>query len=326
MEQSNTHKQKEILMQIKKFDGFEDVQSEKLPKIRGVIKVDGVKLRRISSDHRLTSTLFLRDKKFFAKRWIDAHSVQELATSKMYSDLGVVVPPVTLVKLGRDLLEDGYGFGFRDDFATMSQDVESVESFMAKKAKDVLYDKKETLRAYGKFKWEVLYNYDLKREFLKYMTPECLEDLINVFLLDELRTDNDRHVGNYFFVKKPGAEKYESVIPFDFEHAELLMKGQTNKKDGFRSFVYTPYESATPQGFVTDTASLKSRMETIAELVNDGVLSACSIELLKNALGYDFPKLVKKINRETGSKAGKEHYDAVSRLWEYNNQMLDKEL
>ncbi|MBO5344687.1 MAG: hypothetical protein J6A51_02210, partial [Clostridia bacterium] len=122
-------------MQIKKFDGFEDVQSEKLPKIRGVIKVDGVKLRRISSDHRLTSTLFLRDKKFFAKRWIDAHSVQELATSKMYSDLGVVVPPVTLVKLGRDLLEDGYGFGFRDDFATMSQDVESVESFMAKKAK-----------------------------------------------------------------------------------------------------------------------------------------------------------------------------------------------
>ena len=78
-------------MQIKKFDGFEDVQSEKLPKIRGVIKVDGVKLRRISSDHRLTSTLFLRDKKFFAKRWIDAHSVQELATSKMYSDLGVVL-------------------------------------------------------------------------------------------------------------------------------------------------------------------------------------------------------------------------------------------
>lgn len=77
---------------------------------------------------------------------------------------------------------------------------------------------------------------------------------------------------------------------------------------------------------MTDTASLKSRMETIAELVNDGVLSARSIELLKNALGYDFPKLVKKINRETGSKAGKEHYDAVSRLWEYNNQMLDKEL
>ena len=308
------------------FDYFEDLSKHNLKERNGVIKVDGVKLRRFVGEFPVIINLVSKDKDFFEKRWGDAHSVQEIVASKMYNDLGIVTPPVSVVLTEDQKFLEKLKNRFNPNIATMSQDIKSIDGFFVDLAQHFHKVRSDRFETYPNYKWEVLYNSDLKKLFLSFMTPECLEELVNVFLLDELRTDVDRHTANYFLVKGFNSDRYEYVVPFEFEHVELLLKGDISGKDNFSGFLGTPYESTLPHSKRHDNLSYKRRIEEIIELVNDGVLSQNSINLIKSALGYDFPKLIKETNDKYKAKNGKKHYEAVSRLWEYNNEKLGKEL
>ena len=78
------------------------------------------------------------------------------------------------------------------------------------------------------------------------------------------------------------------------------------------------------------TMSYSKRIEMIKLMISKGLLSDSQIELLKNAINYDFPAVVKDTcnNLEKHTKESSRNYtiDTISRLWEYNHNQLDKEL
>ena len=47
--------------------------------------------------------------------------------------------------------------------------------------------------------WKVLYSFKIKDQLLEYMTEECFDKMIQMFLLDTLTAQGDRHNKNFFF-------------------------------------------------------------------------------------------------------------------------------
>ena len=93
--------------------------------------------------------------------------------------------------------------------------------------------------AYGRYKWQIFYDMDLRNRFLKFMTPECFNQLKNVFLVSEIRTDFDGHLENYFLYKKPNDNKFTGIIPIDLEEMNIF-NYCSGKKSEFNNFLYIP--------------------------------------------------------------------------------------
>ncbi len=238
-----------------------------------------------------------------------------VASSKMYRDVGILTPEVHLLKTENVKVAN-----------TIQQDLTAVEDIdMILAGSDLEYEKIEQ-SVYGHFKWKLFYEKDLENLFLQFMTPECLEQLKNIFLSDEVRTDVDRHAKNYFFYKQKGSDKYEGVIAIDLDQMIIYSYNIRSKRD-FENFLFSPYETETPQ-MRTDEVCYKQRIEDIRDLVQDGVLNDGNIETLRNVLNYDFPKQVRKVSKSQGlwGKNKKRVVDPIERLWDYNNQTLGKDL
>lgn len=253
--------------------------------------------------------------KYFMKSTSLEKALASVAASRMYGEIGINTPPVFMLKNF-----DSYSAN------TLQQSVFSFEDALITLASTDLEYAKIERKFFGKFKWQMFYDTGLIQEFLKYMTPECLEQLQNIFLVDEMRTDIDRLTKNYFFYKSPESKKYEGIVVIDLEQMTIF-NYCASSKDDFEAFILYPYQSATPQQ-VNDELCYKQRVNDIRELIQDGVLSANNIDTLKKALSYDFAKSLranmkgKMINPKTKNNI----ITPVSRLWDYNNNTIGKDL
>ena len=238
------------------------------------------------------------------------------ASSEMYRNIGIATPDVKIFCKKDD----------RDLVTTIQPDVTSLKDFETVLAADDKDYAKIASTLFSKNKWEIFYDESFKNRLLTFMTPECLEQLQNVFLVDELRTDNDRHAKNYFFYKNKQSKLYEGVIVIDLDNMQIFNYGVATKDD-FENFLYMQYGSATPQQS-TDFVSQKQRIKDIRELINEGVLNQKNIEVLTRALKFDFSKTVREIAKE--KKIDKKQKNlilrTVDRLWEYNRETVGKDL
>ena len=249
------------------------------------------------------------------KRPGNQQAVASIAASRMYGDLGIATPPVFILKSPEKYTTN-----------TIQQDVTIIDNVFTTLAKNELAFEKINKQLYGKFKWQMFYDSSLVREFLKFMTPECLEQLQNVFLLDEIRTDSDRHSENYFFYRGKNSDKHEGVVVIDLEN---MMVFNYCGKNGysFKDFLVMPYASATPQ-LENDYKPYIERVRDIREMIQDGVLSEKNIEALVGALKYDYPEEVRKVAKERNlyGKEKRATTEPVDELWEYNNKTIGKDL
>ena len=157
------------------------------------------------------------------------------------------------------------------------------------------------------------------------MTPACLEEYINMFLLDELRTDIDRHTGNYILYKNPEDKLWQGIIPFDLENIKILNSYIHSKKD-FESFIYEYYATMTPL-YYQDSDYYLNRINHLRTAYADGVLSEGNIATIKTALNYDLPSQISDTcNNPYLKRYRKSTYDTYSRLWDFNRQTIGKEL
>ena len=239
-----------------------------------------------------------------------------VVSSQMYRQVGINTPQVCLLgtedkKVVNTIQEDVTG-------------IASVETILA--FYDTLYNAKIDSVGFGRFKWQIFYDRSIEEMFLKFMTPNCLEQLKDIFLADELRTDIDRHLENYFLVKRKGSEKYEGIIVVDLDQMIIYNYCGTGKDD-FENFLMYPYASHTPQ-VVVDRACYKQRVVDLCELIQDGVLSDGNIETLKKILQTDFPKdLMQACKKQRLSRRVLNNVvNPVEYLWEYNNQTVGREL
>ena len=253
--------------------------------------------------------------KFVIKHSNAPKGILSVATSKIYKKAGIQTPQVHLLRTEEKVVVN-----------TIQEDVLNINGFethlAAKDAEFMEIDKK----FYGKFKWQLFYDRGLENLFLQFMTPECLEQLKNLFLADELRTDVDRHTMNYFFYKRKGSDKYEGIIAIDLDQMIIYNYCGTKKED-FENFLIYPYHSATPQ-IVEDKVCYKQRVADIREAIQDGVLSEGNIETIKTILKSDFPGEVKRVCKTQRLQRMYRNRAVVplERLWEYNNETIGKDL
>ena len=238
-----------------------------------------------------------------------------IASSSMYNSVGILTPKIHLINDKN-----------RFDATTLQQDVSEIDFLETILAGSDFEYTKIINNFYEKIKWSLFYDTNLIFNLLKFMTPECLDQLKNIFLIDELRTDIDRHTKNYFFYKQKGSDKYEGIIVIDLEQMAIYFYCEDGK-DGFLNFLTTPYESSTPQQKFDYTCYMQ-RVRDMRELIQDDVLSENNLEILSNALNYDFPGDVKNAvqNKKLHGKAKKKIVDPIKRLWEYNQNTIGKDL
>lgn len=256
--------------------------------------------------------------RYFAKDLSEIRSIAEIASSQMYNDIGVTTPPVSTIELPQKGIFKG------DNTVLVNQDLNSIGGLKFTQAIKFFNNKEITNYVYStgnrKDRWESLYNSDTRRIFEKYMTRECFDDLISLMLVDELRSERDRHSGNFFFYQSKGSNKFEGVVPIDNE----MMAVADN--ESFEDFLYTQYSAPTILG-TSDRKDYLSRIRDIKELIQDGVLTRSQINLIRKEINYDLPKVVKDVGSKSAFKRDrKKTYDLIAPLWEYNHSELGREL
>lgn len=303
-------------MNKKVFEYFEDINKRKLKKRYNIIvKDDKV---RLETEFEKTDLYRVDDILMHAKKWNAQYTINSIASAQMYNNLGILTPPITL-------MQNVKGHPSPKNILSIQQDVYSLKQFYCELAADAETEQNIQFDRFDRFKWQVLYDSDIRRIFLKYMTPECLEELISVFLLDELRTDIDRHNSNYFLIKDHNSELFEHVVPIDLDNIIILNRSIASKQS-FQDFLLLPYKSVTPTA-TSDIRHYDGRIYDIKELIQDGALSPKQTQIIKSALKYDLPDSIKKICKKYPLKKYiPSTHEPFARLWEYNRNELLKEL
>ena len=254
-------------------------------------------------------------KSYFVKSSDNNKGIASVVSSKLYEDVGILTPPVYMIS-GKD----------KKSIKTIQQGVEDIDGFETLLAnEDVEYTKIQK-KVFGKFKWQLFYDEELICDLLKSMTPSCLTQFQNMYLVDELRTDIDRHTKNYFFYKTKNSKKYQGVIAIDLELMAIYTYCGAQKGD-FTNFLAQPYQTALPHQLY-DKVSYIQRMSDMRQLLQDGVLSESNINAILDALEYDFPKEMKKAckQKKVGLKERNAIVSPIERLWEYNQKTIGKDL
>lgn len=238
-----------------------------------------------------------------------------IASAKMYDKVGINTPQM-------------HGLEAHDFFRVQSlqQDVNNLPGLEVVLAQNCLEYQQITKHIFGKYKWQIFYDTNLRNAFLNFMTEACLEQMENFYLAGELRTDSDATLFNFFLYRPIGAKKYTGIIAIDLEQMQLIpYVGE--KREEFDNFIYYNYRSATPQQAI-DSACYASRLNEIKQLLQDGVLSEGNVEIIKKILKHNFPKEVEDVCAQLHIQGKRKHsiVDPVKWLWDYNNNEFNREL
>ena len=308
---------------------FKNLEDSSLTKRNGIYLYDYMHIKEASEDVKEDfSGLFpvVIDNKttYIGKRVynkLNKFDLNILASAKLYNDLGIPTPPAYVLK--------------NDYYYTLTQDVTNLNNLnteLGRNIPEIFHISKfqiGTTASDTSRKWQLLFNQEAKDSLLEIMTPECLEEFINNFIISELRMDGDTHSNNFFLYKKPNDKKFIGVIPIDLEYSAPLNYGAFSKKE-FENYISEyPYYTYSPYN-IPCLHTYHEQHRAICELIHKGVLSPSQIELLKELLNYNFPKVIKETHEDVKAHTrigeGKKLYDSISRLWEYNINHLGHEL
>ena len=268
---------------------------------------------------KFTAEDYVKYKKtlFYSKKCKDECGVTELATSKLYNELGITTPPTYLFSTGSK----------KSSTYLISQDLKSATDMDIIVGKD-LFDFKTVLDNYKldpRNKWEILTNKKIKELLLQYITEDCFEQMISVLLLDELRTELDRHFYNYFFCKRKDSDRYEFFVPIDHELTQL----STNpciSSSSFKDFLKNDYMSEILFNSY-DNLDYVSRIKAILKLIHKGLISNRQIKLLRQAINMDFPSIIRQTQKNQDTcryiETTATSYDY---LWDYHQNNIGREL
>ena len=298
------------------FDYFKDLHKTDIPQENGIFLLPDFNPAPV--DKYQGGYVFeekIKNRRFFCKKWMSNSNFNGIFSANMYNKIGILTPPVYLIKRTPS-----------GKIQTASQDVKLFDTCEGIPASKILDSRLIMLNTHKHNKeWDIIHDKELRRLFLKIMTPECLDELIGLFLVDTLRSEIDRHTDNYFLVRPFGAKKFEGIMPIDLEETQVSCGLEW--KD-FNSFINMKYTHIIPSG-IGEYRSHKERIESIMELLHGGKLSSENINLLERALRYDLPKQVKTTYDILPSKlqeSEKYAYSSFAQLWDYNRETLGKEL
>ena len=146
-----------------------------------------------------------------------------------------------------------------------------------------------------------------------------------MFLVDELRSEKDRHMGNYFLARQRGESKYSSVVAIDFDNT-AIMEHQPSSRSEFEEFLYYPNTAFTPSESLVPLYYSES-IRDLKEIIDKGTLTTDQFNTVKNALEYDYAKAIKNFCiSQRLFRESKTAPEPIARLWDYNRKELSQEL
>lgn len=298
------------------YEYFLELDTKNLPRINNVIIKSPQNFSKVPDDCYKIFKLF--DKRYFSKVVGDVEeNFQPMASSELFNEAGVLSPPIYILK------ENDY-------FDLYSQITEDVHLPIFDKCLNPCeigyYDKLLSTKKLRTSKWEVLYNKLYRDYFLTFMTPECLDEIINTFLIDELRTEGDRHMKNYFLYQLNGSNKFNGVVVIDHDLINLF-ETDCLSKHAFKDFIKHKACSNSPTLNCVHTTH-ENAIKAIRQLLDDGVLGDNNITALKDALSFDLPGRIKEYGEKFNIKKHPLNrvYTPLSYLWDYNRTQLGKDL
>lgn len=298
------------------FDYFLDLDSKKLPRENGVIIKSPRNISKVPDDCYKIFRIYKKD--YFCKTIGDIEdNLQAIASSHLFNEIGVLSPPIYVLKENENY----------ECYSQISQSVYLPEFDCSLLPCEIGYYDRLLSTSKGRTdNWCILYDRLYKDYFLTFMTPECLEELINMFLIDELRTESDRHMKNYFLYKNKGSKKFNGVIAIDHDLISLIDTDCIYQKL-FKSFLKHKYWSNSPT-LNCVYISYEDRIKRLRQMLDDGVLSEENVTALKDALTFDFPGKIKETGEYYNVKKRKVNgiYTPISFLWDYNRKELGKDL
>ena len=306
------------------YDYFENLHKKDLPRNEHSLILDNEVITKIDNSGYVRKygrpNLSIDGTPYHAKSMNELHPIMEFATGEMYNKIGIPTVPTYSLATPEDA---------SSEFKLVSQNLHSIKDFIFTIAGEIIKTRDIShYRVINDYKWAIFYDQELKDIFLRYMTPECLEMLGVLYLIDEVRTEVDRHEDNYFFVKGHTDHKYKGIVALDNELSAVLLHDKIpDTQNRFQDFITLPYYSYTPLCCSTPAVTFENRVKDIRKLIQDQVLTPKQIKMLKAALGYDFPAEIKNAgNHPFLQDKAIPAYDAVSRLWDYNNTEIGRDL
>ncbi len=303
------------------YEYFEKLEDQKLERQGTCLVFDDDNIREADYNYPDYRPISIHQVYYYIKSTFGVHSLSEVATNKMYNSIGMPTPPTYVLKKFRrpgDLEEIDY---------VINPDIKTIPDYdfvVCKKA----FGNTNIVKFINNYdKWDIFSKHQIKDFFLEYMTPECLQQLISLCLIDELRTEKDRHFSNLFLYKKKGAEKYEGIIPIDNEYTHLHDIG-ANTSDDFSYFVQLPYSCANPLSRYNESRSYRDRQKSMRDLIQKGLISSQQIELIKRELEFDLPSNIQNagISSLELDCLRTSAYTSTQRLWDYNRQNIGQDL
>ena len=299
---------KKLLLDEELYKRVQEVGQRKALSKQSLIEKLNVNVKKISIDGL--------NGKYILKKSSRNQGIAGFASANMYNSIDIQTPKLYLPKQN--------GLFSTQTFQKDISEVDGLEIVLAEN--NLEYQQVERC-VFGRYKWQLFYDSDLKQRLLSFMTKDCLEQLQNMYLVDELRSERDRWSQNFFLYRQKGSEKYEGVIVIDLEEMAIFNYCTGTKKADFDNFLYTSYYSPTPQQS-DDYMCFAERMREIITLLDDGVLSKGNIEAIMKALKYNFPKEFEQACEICNIHGKAKHYiaDPIKRLWEYLNNTIGREL
>ena len=175
--------------------------------------------------------------------------------------------------------------------------------------------------------WRVFKDSDIRAKLLQLMTEECFNKLIDLYLLDNLTSQGDRHGKNLFFVKNKDSGLWEDVIAIDNEILNLNSFSLTTRdpKDVFQTFLKTRGFAYFPSNCQT-ILTHEERIRCLNDLIASGDLSRERVDFLKKALDYDITTRHGELSKEykfPHRELVLKHREMLARLWDYNRDNLE---
>jgi len=248
-----------------------------------------------------------------------------MASSKLFNNSGILTPPVYSSEIMYDY--GTYLHETTEDVGSIIQFKECVLASEAFKHTGIGWIIDSLPQYTGENKWNFLQREDVRSACLEIMTPECYDEFVNMFLIDELRTEEDRHNANFFLYKTSDSNKYNGVIPIDHDNSNIILSDIRDRDDFYNNYLKSYYSSYTPSMQI-DNENYRTRHLLLRHLLQSGNLSDNNVRALKEALEFDYPQEIKNAGKKCHMSQSQinEMYTPISLLWEYNRENIGRDL
>lgn len=162
-----------------------------------------------------------------------------------------------------------------------------------------------------------------------YITEECFDEMVNMYLLDVVATQRDRNPSNFFLYRKKGSQLWEGIIAIDNSYTIQNDCLTIRRVDNCNAKRLAELIWQDPNGLMLTfprTYNMQpygDRLKEINNLIQSGEFNKKQIDLIKSIKDYDLSGTIKKVEDDKHLTISSTQKDVMNYLWERTQSVLE---